>query len=174
MNNQTKNSEITIIGLSIAIIIGGGMAIYMIAAVFPLPGIKYIFVAPFVSTIFYVVQHKLKGKYILPKIGTVFGLVMSVINMYMGLAILITTFLAYISSFYLKSESKRIFWSSAFFSGYTGLIAILVSKYLIGGVFLEIPNSMIALNSILGLIFGILGNNLAKTVVNRVNKDSGY
>ena len=133
--NQTKNSEITIIGLSIAIIIGGGMGIYMIAAVVPLPGIKYIFVAPFVSTIFYVVQHKLKGKYILPKIGTVFGLVMSVINMYMGLAILITTFLAYISSFYLKSESKRIFWSSAFFSGYTGLIAILVSKYLIGGVF---------------------------------------
>ena len=115
-----------------------------------------------------------KPKYILPKIGTVFGLVMSIINMYMGLEILITTFLAYISSFYLKSESKRIFWSSAFFSGYTGLIAILVSKYLIGGVFLEIPNSMIALNSILGLIFGILGNNLAKTVVNRVNKDSGY
>lgn len=38
--NQTKNNEITIIGLSIAIIIGGGMAIYMIAAVVPLPGIK--------------------------------------------------------------------------------------------------------------------------------------
>ena len=52
--------------------------------------------------------------------------------------------------------------------------AMSYSKYLIGGVFLEIPNSMIALNSILGLIFGILGNNLAKTVVNRVNKDSGY
>ena len=172
--NQTKNNEITIIGLSIAIIIGGGMAIYMFAAAFPLPGIKYIFMAPFVSTIFFVVQSKIKSKYALIKIGVVFGLVMSIINIYMGLAIFITTFLSYISSFFLRDESKRIFWSSAFFSGYTGLIAILVSKYMIGGIFLSIPNYMIFLNSIIGLIFGILGNNLAKTIVTRISKDTCY
>lgn len=56
------------------------MAIYMIAAKFPLQGLKHIFVTPFVFTISYVVNHKLKGKYILPRIGTVFGLVISAIN----------------------------------------------------------------------------------------------
>ena len=65
----SKSNEITTIAMGVATLIGGGMGIYFLSAFFALPGSKYLLMAPYLSTIFYVMQYKLTSKYTLLKIG---------------------------------------------------------------------------------------------------------
>ena len=163
----SKSNEITTIAMGVATLIGGGMGIYFLSAFFALPGSKYLLMAPYLSTIFYVMQYKLTSKYTLLKIGTVFALIMTVINIFMGIAILLTTLLTYLTVLPFKSLDLRAFWGSVFFSGYTGGCALMITKYFIGGLE-SVSNLWIAGIALICAGFGVLGTSVAKRVLNNM------
>jgi len=155
--------------MSVAMIIGGGIGIYMISAFFPIPGGKYIMMAPFISMILYVIQIKLKGKYTLLKIGGVFAMTMMVVNLFMGIAIIVTTVLTFISIRFISDYEKRAFWGSVLFAGFTGLCALTITKAFIGGILDEVPYYGFIIIGGLCSLFGVMGTNLAKKVLRHLN-----
>mgnify|MGYP004703231359 CR=1 FL=1 len=162
---KSKNYEIALIAISVAMIIGGGIAIYMISAVFPIPGSKYVMMAPVLSTILYVIQMKLKDVYTIAKFGGVFALTMSIINLFMGLAILVTTLFTHVSIVWMRDIEKRAFWGSILFAGYTGLCALTITKIFIGGIVDDVPYFIFIIIGLACSIFGILGTIIAKRVL---------
>lgn len=172
MNDQrSKNYEIALIAMSVAMIIGGGIGIYMISAVFPIPGGKYILMAPFVSTVLYVIQTKLRGDYTILKLGVVFALTMTIVNIFMGLAILVTTLFTQLSIHLISDHEKKAFWGSILFAGFTGLFALTITKAFIGGIVDDVPYYWFVLIGLLCSVFGVLGTVLAKRVLRHL---SGY
>ncbi len=163
----SKSKEITTIAMGVATLIGGGMGIYFLSAFFAVPGSKYLLMAPYLSIIFYVMQFKLKSKYTLLKIGTVFALIMTVINIFMGIAILLTTLLTCLTVLPLATIDLRAFWGSVLFSGYTGGCALLITKYFIGGLD-AVSNMWILVVAVICAGFGVLGTMVAKRVLNNI------
>lgn len=166
-DSLSKSKEITTIAMGVATLIGGGMGIYFISAFFAVPGSKYLLMAPYLSTIFYVMQFKLKSKYTLLKIGTVFALIMTVINIFMGMAILLTTLLTYLTVLPINHIESRAFWGSVLFSGYAGGCALLITKYFIGGLD-AVSNVWILVVAVICAGFGVLGTGVAKRVLNNM------
>jgi hypothetical protein len=155
--------EITYIALGVASLIAGGFAILQVSMVFPIPGVKYILMSPYLSMVIFILLTKAKGKYALLKFATTFGMIMMVMNIFMGLAIGITAVLSQFSIIRLKASGKA-FYGAIFFSAYTGVSALTISKYLVGGVFEEISWIWILLTGLICALFGFLGTILAKRI----------
>lgn len=148
--------ELTYIALGVAAIIAGGFGILQVSMIFPFPGTKYILMAPYLAMMFMVIQLKLDSKFVLLKLGSVFGLIMLLINLYMGITILITSIAAQGTSLILPVKNKY-FWGSCLFSGYTGSFALLISKYFVGGAFMRISLLWILAVGLICLFFGLAG-----------------
>jgi len=165
MNNKRNNiRELTYIALGAATIIVGGFGILQLSLIFPIPGTKYILMAPFLSMMFMVVQTKVDRKFVLIKLGVVFGLIMSLMNLYMGVTILVTSILAQGTSLLLPINNKY-YWGSSLFSAYTGLFALLIPKYFIGGVFEQISMLWIMAVALICFVFGLAGATYAKRIM---------
>ena len=65
VGNLNKNRDNAVIGLGVAIIIGGGFAIFILSSAFPIPGVRYIFMSPFISTTLYIITSKVENKHTL-------------------------------------------------------------------------------------------------------------
>lgn len=160
-----KNKEIVNIAIGIAALIGGGMGIYAISGAFPIPGAKFMLMAPYLSIVLYVIQVKVQTKFVVLKLGLVFALIMTFINLFMGLAIIMTTLLTQLSIMSIRNLESRVFWGSVLFSAYTGLCALVVTKTMIGGVVASVPYSWLVLASFLCGCFGVIGTKVAKRIL---------
>lgn len=165
MQNKTNIDikEITYISVGVAIMIAGGFAILHLSYIFPIPGVKYILMSPYLSFVIYLLLSKIKREFTLIKFGVVFGFIMVLINLYMGAAIIITALLSQISIIALNHPQKA-FWGAIFFSTYTGVSALIISKYFIGGILSEITFPWIVVTGVLCSIFGVIGVLLAKRI----------
>lgn len=166
---RSKNYEIALIAISVAMLIGGGLVIYMISAFFPIPGLRYVIMAPLLASILYVIQIRLKGKYTLLKFGSVFALVMTLVNLFMGIAILITTLLTHVSIWWMKGDEHKAFWGGLFFAGYTGLCALAVTKAFIPGLLDEVPYVVFFGVGALCMVFALTGTSVAKRVLRHIS-----
>ncbi len=165
MNKKQRNTkDLTSIALGVAAMIAGGIFIFQLSLIFPIPGMKYLLMAPFLSMMFMVVQSLVHAKYVVGKLGLTFGGIMMIFNLYMGVAILLTTILAQMTSLLIPFHNKH-FLGSSFFAGYTGICALLISKYLIGGIYLEISNIWIVSVGLICFAFGMAGAFYAKKIL---------
>jgi len=172
MTKQSFNiKELTYIALGVAAIIAGGFIIFQVSMIFPFPGVKYIMMAPYLSMMFMVIQWKINRRFVLLKAGTVFGLIMLLFNLYMGMAIIVTAILAQSTS-QLFPFKNRYFWASSLFSGYTGLSTLLISKYFIGGIYLKINMTWILVCGLICLLFGMAGAYYAKKIIVYIKRPS--
>lgn len=94
-----------------------------------------------------------------------------IMNLYMGVTIILTTLMSQLTIMYLPDLMKALFGAISF-SGYTGLLALLVSKTLIGGVFEDIPLFWIMATTILCIISGIIGTLFAKKILKQITRYS--
>lgn len=184
ISNSTNNStntrnqhhhrvtEIATIAVGVATLIGGGAGIYMVSSFIPIPGMKYIFMAPFISMILYVMQIKVNKKQTLLKFGAVFALVMTFIHLVMGLSIISTTLLAQATIIPIRDHKRRAFIGSVSFSGFMCLTALSMTKWLVGGLFENIPYSAFILVGMVCAVFGIAGTWLAGKVLKYLSR--GY
>lgn len=161
---KITTKEITHIALGIAALISGGFLIVQIGRTFPIPGGKYIIMAPYLSLVMYLIMSKVDAKAIVLLIGSVLAMIMSLVNLYMGLAIIVTTVLTHLMTLLASNKSRKRVLASITFSGFTGGISITVSKYLMGGVFEQIPSIWVIYTSILCMIMGGLGVLLASKI----------
>lgn len=168
-DNKGKNHEIAMIAVSVAMLIGGGIAIYAVSAAFPVPGAKYIMMAPLLSTVIYVIQMKLAGEYTILKLGAVFALTMAIVNLFMSAAIIATTLLTHISIAWMKEVPRKAFWGSILFAGYTGLTALSVTKAFIGGLLDDVPYLVFVIIGMLCSVFGVLSSTIAKRIIRHLN-----
>ncbi|OJV65123.1 MAG: hypothetical protein BGO41_00730 [Clostridiales bacterium 38-18] len=168
LKNKNKTYEIAMIAMSVAMLIGGGIGIYAISAVFPVPGSKYVMMAPVIATILYVMQIKLKGQTTILKFGGVFALVMTLVNLFMGIAILLTTFCTHVSVLWIKNNERKAYWGSVLYAGYTGVIALSITKLFISGIVDEIPYIVFVGIGALCMIFGIIGTTVAKRIIKSI------
>lgn len=159
--DSQRVKEIVNIAIGVATIIGGGFFILQLSMIFPLPGVKYMMMSPFLSMVIYILLNRIQSKFALIKIGSVFGLIMTFINLFMGLAIIITSILTQASILLIQAPRKKALYGAILFSGYTGFCALTISKYIVGGVFMEISLSWLLLTGAICLVFGAIGTYLA-------------
>ncbi|WFR58062.1 hypothetical protein QA584_03085 [Anaerocolumna sp. AGMB13025] len=166
MKNKINIKNITTIGVGIAAIIGGGMVIYQISHIFPLPGVKFIMMSPYLSAAIFIILNKIKSHNGIMWLGGVFGGLMSLMSIYMGIAIILTTLTTHIAMCLLKNRphEQRIYIGSILFSALAGGISLLVSKTLIGGVFAEIGMIWVLIITMLSAAFGWVGVRFGKRI----------
>ena len=164
---QTR--DMTYIALGIAALISGGFIIYQASLFIAMPGVKYILMAPYLSMIMYILTAKVSVRFPVLTIGTIFGLIMMFMNLFMVAAILMTSVLTEVSTFYMGRKESRNFIGAVLFSTYTGLSALVISKYAIGGVFASMPIEWIAYTAILCSVFGFAGTKLGQKILRYVN-----
>jgi hypothetical protein len=163
--------EITYIAVGVAAMIAGGVVIFQLSLVVPIPGVKYILMAPYLSMVIYILLSKVKTNYALIKIGCVFGLIMMIMNLYMGLTIIATALLSQLSISPIQHQSKA-FYGAVLFSAYAGICALVISKYLVGGIFKEISFLWLIATGLICAAFGIIGTILAKKIMKHLMKYS--
>jgi len=168
-NSNVK--ELSYISIGISTIIVGGIFIFQVSMVFPIPGVKYIMMSPYLSMVIYILLVNIKSKYALLKIGTTFGFIMMLINPYMGLTIIMTSILSQISIRYISTQNKASY-GAVLFSGYAGVCALLISKFIIGGVFKEISNLWLIITGLICLSLGATGQIFAKKTMSHFIKYS--
>ncbi|MCT4631132.1 MAG: hypothetical protein N4A76_00175 [Firmicutes bacterium] len=165
--NNTK--ETTSIALGVSSIIAGGICIFLLSSLFPIPGSKYMLMAPYLSMVLYIMQSKIASKYTILKFGAVFSLIMSIVNFFMGMAILATTLLTELVIFFIKDNHKKALYGSIFFATFTGVCATLITKLFIDGLMDNMPYYWIIAIAIVCSIFGVAGTNLAKKILKNMN-----
>lgn len=174
--NKSKIStrDIAHIAMGIAALICGGFVILQISLVFPLPGIKYIFMAPFISMVIYILIQKLESNFGFMWIGLVFAVVMTVFSIFMTIAIAITAILTQLFVLLVKNKRIKNIVGSILFSTFMGLSALFVSKFMIGGVYAELSNVWIFVTSIICTLFGgagvFFGVKLSKNLKLNISK----
>lgn len=156
-----STKDIANIAMGIAFLICGGFLILQLSMIFPIPGTKYIFMAPFISMVIYFILQKLEVSYGLLIIGIVFGLVMGIFSIFMTIAIVITTLLSQICVLFIKNKKRRNIFGSVLFSMFMGLTALLVSKAFIGGPYVDIPVVWIIITGVICAMFGLVGVYIA-------------
>jgi len=79
--------KLVYLSLTVAAMVAGGWFIYLLAVTLPLPGFKYLTMTPYLSfiTTFVILYFKDKNSFFY--VNTCFSLIMSLINIYMGITI---------------------------------------------------------------------------------------
>ena len=165
--------ETIFISLLVSILIGGGYVLYIISAYFPMPGMKYVVLAPYLSLIICALRILVKKKWAVIKFNIVFAMIMSLVTIYMSMAIIITTLLTELTGLILIKFSYefRNIIVSALYSFYAVLISLIVIKYvLVTPEFISVSNVMIMSFCLAGFILGILGAKIGEQVGERVLK----
>lgn len=152
-----KNKELSIIAMTISLIVVVGFLFYFLSYIFPVPGSKFILLAPFLSFMFSIPVNIIKKKGVIFVLSLLFAIFMSIINVFMGAAIFSAGLLTEISSLFLNkiNKNKKTLYSTAFFPFYSFLTFVITSKFLLGHNFIN--HDSILLISLLAIIIYILG-----------------
>lgn len=166
MDGKTK--EITLIAIGIAIMIGGGLGIYLASGFIPIPGTKYALMAPFLSIVLYVVLSQLKSVFAISKFGFVFAAIMTTINPFMGIAIFFTTMMTQLTMLVFRGHESRAFFGSISFSIFTGISGLFIT-----GIRIWRQNPMFLITALLIIsllcgVFGTIGAMTARKIHNRL------
>ena len=161
-----KTKDITYVAFGVAALIAGGFLVLTVSRIMPFPGVKFMLMAPFISMMMYILSVKIENRYAILYIGLVFAGIMTLFNIVMGISIVTTTVLTQLSILWIKKIKERATVGGCLYAMYTGLTALVFSKYLIGGVFEMVSYSWIIIVTLICLLFGslgiIFGNKLLK------------
>lgn len=168
--SKMRTKDITQIAMTVSAMLVGGFLIYMISSRFPLPGFKYAAMSPYLSFIvaMLLINFNLKRSVLI--VNTVFAMVMSMVSIYMGLAIFSTGVLTQITQTMVpKGWRYKNTVVSALYSVYTVGTALTVSKLFIAKEIFEIITwpYVLALMT-LAFVLGLLGAYAGDLLGNRV------
>ncbi len=167
--NQQMTHEITQIGMSVAMLIAGGVGVLFLSRFLPIPGTKYLFMGAYIGLVMSAVVYLFSTSYIILKINVVLAGILSVITIYMGIAILITGIgTQLICSIFLHKTYRGIFVGMTY-AGLTVLTSIVISKFFIGdALFVAVDGRWIAVTVLLAMLLGSIGGWAGKYIGMRV------
>ncbi|MGB3367049.1 MAG: hypothetical protein WBA54_06155 [Acidaminobacteraceae bacterium] len=165
--------ESIFISLLVSMLLGGGYVLYIASTYLPMPGMKYVILAPYLSLIICALRVLVTNKWAVIRFNIVFAMIMSLISIYMSLAIIITTILTELTGLVLgqfASKFKNLI-TSALYSFYAVFVSLITLKYiLLTSDIIEISIIMIISLSLVGFVLGIFGARIGEEVGERVRK----
>lgn len=173
MNKSKLNTSVlTQIAIAVAAIIVGGYAIYIVSSQVPLPGIKYTAMSPYLSLVIAVVLISFDIKNIILIVNAVFAMMMTIINPYMGMAILSTGVLTQMVDYLIPSGLKyRVHIVAASYSAFVAGTALTVSKLFIDSVVFEkVTGPYLLVLMGFAFILGLFGAHFGIVIGKRVRK----
>lgn len=82
-----KTREMTFVSLLVATLVAGGYVMYLLSRVVPVPGSKFLVMAPYLALMMFIAIKRLNSAWAMTLVSLVFGAVISVFALVMGLAI---------------------------------------------------------------------------------------
>lgn len=167
-----KNKEISLIGLTVALIVVVGFLFYYLSYIFPVPGSKMVSMAPFLAFMYTLPVYKINKQGIFFILSLLFAIIMSFISIIMGIAILSAGLLTELTSypFYNLTKERKTIITTAFFPAFSFLSFLISTQYLIGiNVISNNSLSIIIILLIITYILGIIGSYLSVSIINRYN-----
>lgn len=170
MDNKMKTKDITQIAMTVSAMLVGGFMIYMISSRFPLPGLKYAAMAPYLSFVVALIIINFKLKCPIFIVNTVFAMVMAMISLYMAAAIFATGILTEMTQMIIPKHWRyRIIGVAAMYSVYTVSTALIISKLFIAKeVFERITGTYILVLMVLAFVLGVLGAYAGSVIGHRI------
>lgn len=169
-----KNREISLLGITVALIVVLGFVFYFSSYILPLPGSKFLMMAPFLAFMYTFPLIKINKKGVILILSLLFAIIMSFITLIMGVAILSAGILTEITSYIFKNKNREteIVFSTAFFPLYSYLSFIFLSEFMLGYNLLSENTSLLLI--IIGAviyILGVLGSKSAIKVNDKIKSN---
>lgn len=165
MRNDSRTRIMTNIALGIGVLMGGGFAIYQVSYFFPVPGLKFVFMAPFLGMMLYVILMRIRIRRGMLLVGGVFAGVMSFINLFMGVAILSSTLIGQLMTLPFKDTEQQAVAASIGFAATTGFVTVTIGTLFIGGIYEGVTALHLAIILVASLILGIGGTYLGRKIM---------
>lgn len=164
-----KTKDLAQIAMIVAAMVTGGYVIYVTMGQMPLPGIKYVVMAPYFSVVMALLVDLSPKPYRIFWVNTVFSGIMTTINLYMGLSILCVGILCSLLEFMVKASAFRAYILGGAYAVFTVAVSLLFSKYLIANVLFKMISPLyivilMAMALILGSVGAIMGVFISKKV----------
>jgi len=152
-------------GITVALIIVLGFIFYFSSYILPLPGSKFIMMAPFLAFMYTFPLIKINKNGVILILSLLFAIMMSFITVFMGIAILSAGILTEITSYIFKKYKRKteIVFSTAFFPFYSFISFIILSEFLLGYKLLSENSSWLLI--IIGITIYCLGLLGSKTAI---------
>ena len=171
-NNKLTTKEMVQLALTVAALIAGGYVLYFIGVIFPIPGFKYLILTPYLSFIITFVILYFKNPRSFFYFNTTFGMIMSLMNIYMGLAILSVGIITQIFISILPKKWPFYNYIISFIYAESVIyLAVFVSAFILQLPLYDHMNLYhLMLLGTIGGFTSFFGGNLGITLVNRLPK----
>lgn len=169
-----KTSDITYMSFSIILLLSGGYLLYYMSLLFPVPGSKFLIMSPYLSLVLFFPIKKIKKVGVMSLISIIFGLILSIFTLFMGIAIILTGILADLTTLvFIRNykTNKKIIISTAFYPLYAYTTSIYITNFITGNLLYNIVKIDIfifigLIIFLLGIIGSFIGNNIYKRITN--------
>ncbi len=161
--------DITLIALTGALTVVIGYAFYIVGSFLPVPGLKFVIFAPFLSFMMFIPVIKIQRIGVMTAVSIVFAALMAPVTLFMALAIFLTGLTAEITAFLLFRNYKttwKMIGSVAFYPTYAVLWAFATARYFTGNALYSLTGGWTFVVVLclfiygLGLVGGYLSNRV--------------
>ncbi|SKC89828.1 hypothetical protein [Maledivibacter halophilus] len=156
MKSDIRN--LTFLGIITAALLVGGYFLYIISKTLPIPGSKFVFMAPYLSIFMYIAISKTKKLWTMTIVSFIFGGIMFFINPFMTMSIFLSGVLAdLITVVFIRNygTERNISISASLYPVWSFIIGVGVTNYITGNYMYKLFG--IKLFALLIFIIYILG-----------------
>lgn len=171
---KRNTEELTFMALMVSALLVGGYVLYILSKTIPLPGSKFVIMAPYLSLVMYLSINHLKKTWTMTIISIVFGMVISIFSLFMGIAIIVAGILSDLTGLILPNKlvpqlSLKIVASS--YSFWSFAVSLFITDFITGNVLYGAfgPLSFIAMG-VLVFSLGYLGTLIGSITSLRIKK----
>ena len=167
--------QTTFIGLLAALAIMGGLALYSVGRWFPIPGSKFVVMAPYLGLIMFMALLRLESPWAMTQVSTGLAVLVGAISPLMSVAVFTSGLCSDLTGRLLPVHGRskmHLCIRAALFPMYSVVMALVVTNYLtrdaLFGVIGPIPLVLGALlNYLLGLGGGLIGIKISDRIMVR-------
>ncbi|WP_170834802.1 hypothetical protein [Natronincola peptidivorans] len=166
--------DMTMIGIVGALTVVIGYVFYFMGSFLPIPGHKFIILAPFLGFMLFIPVQKVQKIGVITTVSTVFAILMTPVTLFMGIAIFltgITTDLITLLLFRDYKHSWKIMASVGLYPMISILLTFFVSYHFTGNAMYKLLGNWVHITILSSIIYilGIVGAYLSsKIIYNRV------
>lgn len=171
-DKKLSTHEMVHLALTVAALIAGGYSLYLIGVTFPIPGAKYLILTPYLSFMITFVLKYFHNPKSFFYVNTSFGLIMSIMNIYMGLAIFTVGIITQLAMWLVPRQLKMYTTIISFIYAESVIFSAIFASALIIKLPLYDHLSLrhLAILGALGSVTSYIGNQMGLHLVRRLPK----
>ena len=170
MSFETR--DITFMSLTVVLLVAGGYLLYYMSLFFPVPGSKFIIMGAYLSLVIYFPMKKVKKLGTIALVSIIFGGILSVFTLFMGLAIIATGLLTDLTTLIIGRGYKNegvIIVSAAAYAFYSFMTSIYITNVISGNMLYDVVSiKVFVLVGIIIFILGLIGAKVGQMIYKRI------